>query len=131
MRTLKKDLVSKIAYLIGVREDLLESHYADDSKEILDNIAKQNEARIIRILCMIRSTMMNKYTYINQQIRYNMKNIDSIECFNKDDIKWLQSQGISIIQVNTTVDKYLIKVNKLISEYINQCKRLFPEWHSS
>lgn len=128
MRTLKKEIVTRLAYMIGVRDEALQKRYSQDCKEIIDEMYNSKEARIIRILNTIRSMMMQKYSYIDSAIKYELKNLDKIEYFNADDIKWLENNGIRIIQVNTTIDKYLIKINQLINENILQCKSLIPEW---
>lgn len=127
MRTLKKEIVTRLAYMIGVRDEALQKRYSQDCKEIIDEMYNSKEARIIRILNTIRSMMMQKYSYIDSAIKYELKNLDKIEYFNADDIKWLENNGIRIIQVNTTIDKYLIKINQLINENILQCKSLIPE----
>ena len=128
MRTLKKEIVTRLAYMIGVRDEALQKRYSQDCEEIIDEMYNSKEARIIRILNTIRSMMMQKYSYIDSAIKYELKNLDKIEYFNADDIKWLENNGIRIIQVNTTIDKYLIKINQLINENILQCKSLIPEW---
>ena len=58
MRTLTKNVVTRIAYMIGVRNDVLEKNYGQDSPEILEEIRSSKEARIIRILNIVRSMMM-------------------------------------------------------------------------
>lgn len=128
MRTLTKNLVTRLAYMIGVRDDVLERNYGQDSPEILEEMRNSREARIIRILNTIRAMMMQKYSIIDNAIRYELKNLDSIDIFNADDIKWLENNNVHILQVNTTLDKYLIKVNQLISTHINNCKSFIPEW---
>ena len=128
MRSLTKELVTQVAYLIGIRNDQLESRYSDECAQTLQEISSNDDARVIRVLCTIRSTMMQKYELVNSRLRYDLKNIDSMEFFNSEDIKWLEKQGIRLIQVNTTADNYIIKINQLIHDNIGKCKPLFPEW---
>ena len=129
MRYLTREIVTKMAYLIGIRDDILESHYAQECGEILQRLSEDKSSKIIRILCSIRSIMMQKYDLIDSQLRYEMKNIDRMpDLFNQDDIRWLSQQGIQLIQVNSTVDNYIIKLNQLIHDNITSCKTLFPDW---
>lgn len=128
MRTLTKNIVTRLAYITGVKDDILEQRYEPDCPDVLAEIRNSKEARIIRILNTVRSMMMQKYSNINNEIRYNLKNLDSIEYFNSEDIKWLEQNNIRLLQANTTLDKYLIKVNRLIAEHINNCRGLIPEW---
>ena len=68
MRTLKKEIVTRLAYMIGVRDEALQKRYSQDCKEIIDEMYNSKEARIIRILNTIRSMMMQKYSYIDSAI---------------------------------------------------------------
>ena len=98
MRTLTKEIVVQIAYLIGIRDDIVESRYAPECGETLQKLAGEKNAKIIRKLCALRSIMMQKYERVDSQLRYEMKNIDRMpDLFNPDDIKWLSHQGIQII----------------------------------
>lgn len=130
MRTLTKDIVARVAYMIGVKDEHLESYYNEYCADTLQETQNSKEARIIRILNRIRTTMIQKYDYIDKAIRYELKNLNTIEYFNPDDIQWLEEQGIQLLQVNINLDKYFIKINQLINENILNCKHLIPEWVS-
>lgn len=98
-----------------------------DNRKFLE-MRGSKEARIIRILNTVRSMMMQKYNKIDSALRYELKNLDSIDIFDRDDIKWLENNNVHLLQVNTTLDKYLIKVNQLITTHTNDCKHLITEW---
>ena len=97
MRTLTKNVVTRISYMIGVRDDVLEKNYGQDSPEILEEIRSSKEARIIRILNIVRSMMMQKYSKIDSALRYELKNLDSIDVFDHDDIKWLEKNNVHLL----------------------------------
>lgn len=128
MRTRTRELVTKTAYLIGVHDELLQSQYATDCAETLEEMQSLDSARIMCILCTIRSMLMQKYQQVSTLIRYELKNLDRIEYFNADDIAWLSQKGIQVIQANTNADKYLIRINQLIAEHIADCRDIYPSW---
>lgn len=129
MRNLTKEIVTQMAYLIGIYEDKIENRYEKECAEVLNRIKNNKNARIIRILCMIRTAMMYNYERIDSKIRYEMKNIDHMEEYiNPEDVKWLIQQSVPVIQINTPIDKYIIKINELIRDKISSCKPLFPDW---
>ena len=98
MRALKKELVSRLAYLMGVRDDILDRRYGEECAEILEQMRGNKTARTVRILNTIRTTMMMKYQNINNAIIYELKNIDRIEYFNKEDIAWLEENGVKAFE---------------------------------
>ena len=55
-------IVTAVAYLIGVREDLLEKHY-NDNADLLEELKSDENASRIRNLCMIRNEIMRDYLY--------------------------------------------------------------------
>ena len=90
MRNLTKEIVTQMAYLIGIYEEKIENRYEKDCAEVLNRIKNNKNARIIRILCMIRTAMMYNYERIESKLRYEMKNIDRMEEYiNSEDVKWL------------------------------------------
>lgn len=130
MKLLKKEIVTKLAYMTGVRDIFLERNYEPDCPEIMAQIRECKEAKIVRILCRIRTVIMLNYERVNTEIRYDMKNLDRMEIFDTEDIKWLEANGVRVLQVNSSADKYLVKVSQLIGKHINDCKNLFPQWAS-
>ncbi len=120
-----KELVTTIAYLIGIKSDAIEQQFEKDRYEIL----KENkDATIVRYLCRLRSSLMHKFKQTDSALRYEMKNIDKLDWFNRDEIKQLMKWEIPVFQVNTNASEYMKLFCKLIGEYIDKCKPLFPEW---
>ena len=61
-------------------------------------------------------------------LRFELKNLKTIEFFDKDDIKQLEKWEIPVILVNSRSSLYMEHFNDLIQEHIDACKDLFPEW---
>lgn len=127
-RILTKDIAVKAAFLAGVYDNRLDEHYADEYSDTLDSLYNNQSAMTVRLLSQIRTIIMSKYSNVDAELRYNLKNLDSIEYFNIDDIHWLTNHNVKIMDVNMTASKYLIKINKLMYDYIVACKDLFPDW---
>lgn len=125
-RTSQKRISLTVAYLIGTKRNLLE----DNNPNELDTIKKLDEnknAVIIRALCNIRSNMLLNYTQTERSIMFDMQNIDKQPMY-KDDVKTLYDYGLSIVKANCRTNKYIIDINRLITDRINNVKDVFPEW---
>ena len=124
----KYDVVSVISYMIGVDDSYLDSKFSDEYANKINELRKNQEASIIRYLCKLRTTLMLNFKKTDDEMRYNLANIDRLDYFNHDEIKKLQSWGLQVVQPNYRSDKYIDLFNKLIYERIDACKALFPDW---
>ena len=69
----RKEIVTIIGYLIGVKDEILEKNYETDT---LEKLKISKEATITRCLCKLRTTLMYKFKATETEMRYNLKNID-------------------------------------------------------
>ena len=124
------DLISKVAYLIGVPKRIFENENQPPKLEIYDELDKDKNARIIRNLCVIRNSIERGYKYINDKMRYELKSIMSLpESVPQESIRQLNEDGISFYKTsNTQLYQHIIEINRIISDRINNCKSLFPLW---
>lgn len=123
-----RETVSTVAYLIGVRLPQLIEIYGNDCIETIDNLKNDKDATIIRYLCKLRTSMMVKFKPTDDIMRNELLNIDSIEWFDHDNIKQLERWEIPIIKANYRSEYYMRDFNRLISENIDKCSRLFGDW---
>ena len=121
-----KDISALVAYMIGIREDVMEQQYPD--VEIWKNVVDDPNINIIRYLSIFRTTIMKFHGKIDYELRYNMKNLDEQEFFSKEDIEKAKSLGIQFIQTNYTASKYLCDFCRMISANIDKCRKTFPSW---
>ncbi len=128
MRVQTKEVAATMAFLLGIRDEILASYYLPDYEITLDRLREDQNACTIRYLSKIRSVLMQQYAEIDQQMQYNLKNLDSLDCFDKKEIEQLRKWGIEVIRVNYRVEKYLMDVSRYINEHINDCKYLFYDW---
>lgn len=123
-----KDIVATIAYLIGVKKHIIEQCYGNEERELLDNIYADRDATVIRYLCKLRTSLFLKFKKTDDEMRYNLKNINKLEWFDTDNIKQLEKWGYNVVKSNYRSEKYMIDFTRMISENIDKCSHLFYDW---
>lgn len=124
------DVVSKVAYLIGVPKSIFENEHEPPVLEIYRQLDQQKNARIIRNLCRVRTAIERSFGRINGKMRTEYRSIFSLpEYIPEDAIIQLSNDGIQFRTKSTSkLSHYIIEINGLISDRINNCKSIFPEW---
>ena len=122
------EIVTTIAYLIGVKKSALEVSFREQCSDTLDFLYDNKEASIIRYLSKIRTSLFQHFKKTDDAMRYNLKNLNSLEWYDKDNIKQLERWGISVIRANYRSEKYMLDITKLINEHIDDCSALFYDW---
>lgn len=123
------DVISIMAYLIGVQKQHFEHDYESPLQSVYDKLEASQPARIIRSLCEIRSTLLKEYGRIDREMQYELKNLDTLpDLFSIDNLRQLEAFGIRLIKPNYRINRYIVDVNLLISQRINDCRELFPLW---
>ncbi|MBE6985606.1 MAG: NYN domain-containing protein [Ruminococcaceae bacterium] len=124
------ELVSKVAYLIGVPKRIFENEHEAPRLEIYEKLEKDKTARIVRNLCLIRTSIERNFKYINDAMRTEYKSILSLpEYVPAESINQLSLDGVSFIKKSSTkLAQHIVEINRLLSDRINNCKSLFPLW---
>jgi hypothetical protein len=122
----QKNVSALVAYLIGVKRENLKS-LLSENYNIVDEYDANSNSRILRCLCSIRSNIMQNYLQTENEIIYNLKNLNTVDLY-KNDIKILEKYEVYIVKPNCRVNKYIVYLNTLITKYIDSCKELVPEW---
>ena len=122
-----KEVVTTIAYMIGVRMSALTVSYGECS-ELIEKLRADKGATTIRYLCKLRTVLMQKFKKTDDLMRYQLKNLHNIEWYDKDNIKQLEKWGFTIIQANCRSEKYMQDLTRLINENIDKCSHLFYDW---
>ncbi len=125
-------ITSRVAYLLGVDQQ----HFWEESsgvkrilyKEIFTELNQIKAARIVRNLCTIRTSVEKNFKRINDAIRFELSFLENlteyvpVHCFEQ-----LRADGISMSTAKSA-SGYVIQLNRLIQDRINNCKSLFPAW---
>lgn len=125
-----KVIISTIAYLIGVKKQIFENEHEPPQLDVYEKLDTNTNARIIRELCRLRSAIERNFGQINSKIQYEYKTLMTIpEYIPKDAIMYLSDMGISIIKSkNRLLVDYIIDLNRIICDRINNCSGVFPIW---
>ena len=112
-----KEVVTTIAYMIGVRMSALTVSYGECS-ELIEKLQADKDATTIRYLCKLRTVLMQKFKKTDDLMRFQLKNLHNIEWYDTDNIKQLEKWGFTIIQANCRSEKYMQEFTRLINENI-------------
>lgn len=124
------DIVSKIAYLIGVPKPIFENEHEPPKLETYQLLDKDKNARIVRNLCVIRASIERKFGKINEKMRMEYRSILTMpELVPQEALNQLTFDGVNFYKKSSTkLCHHIIELNRLISDRINNCKSIFPVW---
>ena len=123
------EIVSKVAFLIGVSESHWKSQYTGLEQDIYEQLSENKNARIIRNLCGLRTEIERNFKRFSMLILMELKNLHTIPQ-TQGMVNQLHKDGIEIIKANPKLEEYLPKINSLLQQHIDACKTLFPIWIS-
>lgn len=120
-------VVETLSYLLGVNKTIFEKEEHPFRIETFNKLHENKDARTIRILCVFRIMLMRNYDRINSLMRFELKNLESMgEFFAPEDLAFLAANNIHLQKPNYHPQRYIIDINRHISENISSCKDLFP-----
>lgn len=64
------EIVSKVAYLIGVPKRIFENEHEAPKLDIYERLEADKTARIIRHLCIIRTAIERNFKHINEKMKF-------------------------------------------------------------
>ena len=124
----KVDIVTTIAYLLGIKEHILEGEESKFNKDLLSELNKNKDANIIRYLSILRNEFLKNAKEIKNR-RFNLIPMDQMpDIISVDAIKYLRENGLEIIHPNFDANGHLAFVNQYIIEKIEKVKDLIPSW---
>lgn len=124
------EIVSKVAYLIGVPKRIFENEHEAPKIEIFNKLDADKTARIIRHLCIIRTSIERNFRHINERMKFSYVTIISMPNYvPQESLNQLNADGVNFIKKSSVkLSQHIVEINKLISDRINNCKKLFPLW---
>lgn len=124
------EIISTIAYLIGVPVRIFENDHEPPRIDIFRRLEYDKNARIVRNLCCIRTAIERNYKKINTAIQFDFKTLNSLpEYIPQECLRQLSDDGVSFIKKNSSkLFHHVIEINKILSDRINNCRNLFPDW---
>lgn len=124
------ELVSKIAYLLGVPKRIFENEHEPPLLDVYNKMHQEKSAQIVRNLSIVRSGILRNYRAINKKMHAEYKSIISMpEYVPTECIQKLEAEGIRFIKKSSTkLYHHVVELNRIICDRINNCKPLFPIW---
>lgn len=123
------DIVSKVAYLLGINKRIFENESEPPKLAIYKKLEMDKKARIIRNLCRLRTQLEHNFLKVCQGIQQEGRSILGMpEYMPLDAMQQLSDDGIEIYVHMKEPTPYLININQNIKNRINNCRDLFPEW---
>lgn len=124
------EIVSKVAYLIGVPLNIFENEHESPKLITYLLLDKDKNARIIRHLCIVRNSLERRFKRISDLMYHEHKTLSALkEYIPNDSLQQLSVDNINFVKNShkTPLD-YIIEINRIISDRINNCKSIFPLW---
>lgn len=123
------NIVSAVAYLLGVELRHFENDHEPPKLNIYEQLQTNPKAHIIRNLCILRTAMIQKHKDIVYAFRIEGKNIGTIpNLIPSRSVMELHEDGVQMYMGKPHVDEYLIRINQELSNRIHAVADLFPEW---
>jgi uncharacterized LabA/DUF88 family protein len=125
----RKNIVTKLAYLIGVPDKTLENEEKFVVSE-LKNLKSNENATIIRHLCILRTQFFKNFNKI-RRARENFTQIDELgEYLSKDSINYLRSRNIEVARVSDKITPAVnvAYINQYIQDNIDKVQEIIPDW---
>lgn len=123
------EIVSTVAYLIGIPKRIFENVHESPKLSRFNQLDYDKNARIIRNLCMIRTAIERNFKAINDQMTHEHRSLYYLSELPAEAMTQLNRDGINFIKKNNTRLAYhIVEINRLVSDRINNCRSLFPDW---
>ena len=124
------DIVSKVAYLIGVPKRIFENEHEPPKLDIYERLNTDRNARIVRNLCIVRNSIERGFKHISEKMKYQYAGLLSMtEYIPKESIDQLTFDGINFYKTsNKKLNQHIIEINRILCDRINNCKSVFPVW---
>lgn len=125
----KYEIISIVAYLIGVPKRIFENEHEAPKMEYYERLKTDKGARIIRNLCMTRTSVIRNFLKICHGIQRENKTIIGMpELVDEKVLLELSNDGVDIYKNLSEPDKFVFMLNQYIQARINNCACLFPDF---
>lgn len=131
----KRDIVSRVAYLIGIDDryfgiDQTENMNPQFYRSVYDEMNADKEARIVRNLCRLRTKLQRNFRAIFTEMNSDIKNLDSIspDLVPQDALKTLEQDGIPFVRAKRKLEDYIVDVHNYLLPHVPNCQKFIPDW---
>ena len=119
---MSKEIVSKIAYLIGVKD----IHLNQFDESTINTLNKSSDCYLIRRLCQFRTTLLLHFSEIERDLKRTSGRISETDRCRELYDSLLTKNGLDFELYNSNVKEYINRVNEEIESRIDSVGYLFP-----
>lgn len=125
----RKNIITIIAYLIGVPEEKFTGDDRFDIEEF-EKLKTEDNALLIRDLCILRTQFFKNYKSILDARKYAMRPMETLtEYLDIDAVKYLRKRDLEVNVSNAqTPTVNIAYINQYILDNIDKIKALIPDW---
>ena len=123
------EIVSKVAYLIGVPKNIFEKDNNSLLMDMYNKLDMDKRARIIHHLCRLRTQLEINFLKVCKGIQQEGRSMMSMpEYIPTDSLQRLSDDGVDIYKHLHEPSPFLFNINSIIKSRINNCRSIFPDW---
>ena len=127
------NIVSKVAFLIGVPERFFRDENAPLQEFWFDKLQENKHACIVRSISIVRTNLEQNYAALRERMQYGSSSLTSYpDLVDIDALFLLEQNGIRIgsgkQKTKYRQNQYLMDLNTAMANRINNCKSIFPVW---
>ena len=123
------DLVSNVAYLIGVPKRFFTQEDSRFEEQVYKRLDLAKPCRVLRNLCLLRTQILRSYKHINERARQGLYELSNVEYIDATAMMQLERDGASFVKhKNRFAGEHLTEINRLISDRVNNVKPFIPDW---
>lgn len=130
----KKDVVSRVAYLIGVDAKYFGLDQGGNMnpqfyRSVYEKLNADKEARIVRSLCRLRTKIQRNFKAICTEMNSDVKNIDSLpDLIPPDILRSLEDDGIQLVRPRRRPEDYIVDIHNYLLPHVPNCQKFIPTW---
>ncbi len=130
----KRDIVSRVAYLIGIDNKYFgigipENMNPHFYRSVYDTLNQDKEARIVRHLCILRTKIQRNFRAIFTEMNSDIKNIDAIpDLVPQESLQSLERDGILFVRAKRRLEEYIVDVHNYLLPHVPNCQKFMPDW---
>lgn len=122
----QQKLCVTVAFLLGTPWKTCEIMYPEGFP-IYEQLSKQYICHTVHALCGLRTEIMLHLEQTSYDMQTKLENLSTLP-WTKDFAAILKKYDISIERSHNDAVRYVIEINKMISDRLNSVREFFPDW---
>lgn len=124
----RTEIVSFIGFLLGVKEEIIETESERFKAEYIRQYKKDENCMTIHFLSIIRMNLIQNSKEITSRLSSLIPLEEMPDLISIDAIQYLRKNEIEIVKVNVSVNELIAYVNQYMLDNIEKIKKNIPDW---